>query len=53
MKSRVKWILSAVLVLCVLFVGSLFFNHDIGVPKSRLEEDIRASQYFDSTWTVT
>lgn len=53
MKSRVKWILSAVLVLCVLFVGSLFFNHDIGVPKSRLEEDIRSSQYIDSTWTVT
>lgn len=53
MKRSVKGILSAVLILCVLFVGSLFFNHDIGVPKSRLEEDIRSSQHIDNTWTVT
>lgn len=40
------------LILCVLFLGYLYLNNDIGIRKSRLENDIRSSQKIKDDWAV-
>ena len=40
------------LIRCIVFVGLLYLNHDIGVPNSRLEADIRSGQHISPDWTV-
>lgn len=50
-KTFLKITLVVVLV-CVLFVGFLYVNHDIGVASSNLEADIRSSQKIKDDWTV-
>ena len=55
MQTRVnklmKFIL-CVLLICIVFVGFLYLNNDIGVQKSQLEADIRSSQKIKSDWIV-
>lgn len=45
-------IVLAALLICFLFTGFLYWNSDIGVPKSRLESDIRSSQKMETDWIV-
>lgn len=47
----VKVIAGAILV-CIVFIVFLCLNHDIGIPKSQFESDIRTSQRIDSDWIV-
>ena len=37
-------ILLGVIIICLLFIGFLYVNNDIGVKASNLETDIRKSQ---------
>ncbi len=41
-----------VLLVCIVFIGFLYFNNDIGAQKSQLESDIRSSQKIESDWIV-
>ena len=55
MKSKVKIlgiIVSVILLVFVLFIGSLYINNDIGVSANNLEADIRSSQKIKDDWTV-
>ena len=46
-------IILAVLLICILAVGFLFVNNDIGKTSGNLESDIRSSQKIQDDWTVT
>ncbi|MBR4410855.1 MAG: hypothetical protein IKT31_05990 [Firmicutes bacterium] len=46
-------IILAVLLVCLLAVGFLFVNNDIGQTADSLESDIRSSQKIQDDWTVT
>ena len=50
-KAFLKITLGVVLV-CILFVGFLYANNDIGVASTNLEADIRSSQKIKNDWTV-
>ena len=50
--NKLAKIVAAILLICIAFVGLLYLNNDIGVPKSRLELDIRTSQKIDADWVV-
>ena len=52
MKKTFLKITLVVVLVCVLFVGFLYVNHDIGVASSNLEADIRSSQKIKDDWTV-
>lgn len=39
-------------LVCILFVGFLYVNNDIGVASTNLEADIRSSQKIKDDWTV-
>ena len=41
-----------VILACGVVLGLLYLDHDIGVRKSGLEEDIRSSQKINEDWTV-
>lgn len=45
-------IVLGILTVCIVFVGFLHLNNDIGVRKSQLESDIRSSQNIESDWLV-
>jgi len=45
-------VITGVLLVCIVFIGFLYLNHDIGIPKSQFESDIRSSQRIDSDWIV-
>lgn len=46
-------VIGVLLLVGVVCFGYLYVNHDIGVQKSRLEEDIRAQQKVPEDWTIT
>ena len=46
-------IILAVLLVCLLAVGFLFVNNDIGTSAGRLRSDIRSYQKIQDDWTVT
>lgn len=50
--NKLAKIVFSILLLCIAFVGFLYLNNDIGVPKYRLESDIRISQKIDADWVV-
>ena len=50
-KTLLKIMLGCVLT-CVLFVGFLYANNDIGITSTNLEADIRSSQMIQDDWTV-
>lgn len=52
MKKRFIKILLWIVIVCVLFVGFLYANNDIGVTSSNLETDIRTSQKIKDDWIV-
>ena len=54
MKGKASFkIISAVLCIALLLAAFLYFNNDIGIPKSKIERDIRSSQNIkDSYLTV-
>ena len=44
MKNRFLKIVIGIVFVCILFVGYLYANNDIGVISTNLEADIRSSQ---------
>ena len=52
MKKTLPKILLGVVLACVLFIGFLYANNDIGVTSNSLEADIRSSQKIKDDWTV-
>ena len=44
MKKRFLKIVIGIVFVCVLFVGFLYANNDIGMTSTHLEADIRSSQ---------
>ena len=51
--NAISKIILAVLLVCLLAVGFLFVNNDIGTPAGKLESDIISSQKIQDGWTVT
>lgn len=45
-------ILLGVIIICLLFIGFLYVNNDIGVKASNLETDIRKSQKIPKDWSI-
>lgn len=52
MKKTVLGISLGIILACAVFVGFLYANHDIGMPSSRLEADIRSSPKIAADWSV-
>lgn len=52
MKKVFLKITLGVVLVCILFVGFLYINNDIGVASTNLEADIRSSQKIKDDWTV-
>lgn len=52
MKKVFLKITLGVVLVCILFVGFLYANNDIGVASTNLEADIRSSQKIKNDWTV-
>jgi len=52
MLKKAGRIAALILLMIVVFVGFLYFRNDIGVPKSKLESDARASQKIRDGWLV-
>lgn len=52
MKKTFLKITLGVVLFCILFVGFLYVNNDIGVASTNLEADIRSSQKIKDDWTV-
>ncbi len=52
MKKNFIKIMSCVVLVCVLFLGFLSVNQDIGLTSNNLEADIRSSQKIADDWTV-
>lgn len=50
--SKAGKIIAGGLLACAAFVGALYLDHDIGVRRSKLEEDIRMSQKIKEDWAV-
>ena len=45
-------IASGIILVCIVLIGFLYGNNDIGVVESNLEADIRSSQKIKEDWTV-
>lgn len=45
-------IILVILIVCAASFGYLYFDNDIGIPKSKLESDIRALQKINENWAV-
>jgi len=52
MKKYTGRIVLGIILACVVFVGFLYLNNDIGISASRIETDIRASQKIQDDWAV-
>lgn len=52
MKKVLPKIMLGLVLVCILFVGFLYVNDDIGVTATHLEADIRSSQKIMDDWTV-
>jgi len=52
MKKTIPRIVLGVVLICLLFIGFLFINNDIGLATADLEADIRASQKIADGWVV-
>lgn len=52
MKKRFSSALCSVAILCIAFFGFLYLQNDIGLPKSKLESDLRSSQKIDALWNT-
>ena len=52
MKNRFLKIVIGIVFVCILFVGYLYANNDIGVTSTNLEADIRSSQKIKDDWTI-
>lgn len=50
-KAILKTVLGVVLA-CILFIGFLYANNDIGITSTNLEADIRSSQKIKADWIV-
>lgn len=50
--QRIMKIIFGIMLACIVLFGFLYFNNDIGVQKSKLEEDIRSSQKIEDGWIV-
>ena len=54
MKKETLKIHPLIFIALILFVGGfLLLTGGVGVPRSRLEEDLRTSQNIPDDWTVT
>lgn len=53
MKKRLSIVLCSVIILCLVFIGFLYLNNDIGIPKSKLQSDLRSSQKIEDSWITT
>ena len=52
MKNRFLKIVIGIVFVCILFVGYIYANNDIGVTSTNLEADIRSSQKIKDDWTL-
>ena len=52
MFQQISKIILGIMLVCIVFGGVLYLNHDIGVQKSKLESDIRSSQKIKDDWVV-
>lgn len=52
MKKAFLKIMFGIILACILFVGFLYVNTDIGVTANNLETDLRSSQKIMDDWTV-
>ena len=52
MKKRFLKIVIGIVFVCILFVGYLYANNDIGITSTNLEADIRSSQKIKDDWTL-
>ena len=52
MKKRFLKIVIGIVFVCILFVGFLYANNDIGMTSTNLEADIRSSQKIKDDWTL-
>ena len=52
MKNRFLKIVIGIVFVCILFVGYLYANNDIGMTSTNLEADIRSSQKIKDDWTL-
>lgn len=48
--NKLMKLILCVLLICIVFVGFVYLNNDIGVQKSQLETDIRSAQKIKSDW---
>ena len=51
MKKRFLKIVIGIVLVCILFVGFLYANNNIGMTSTNLETDIRSSQKIKDDWT--
>ena len=52
MKKRFLKIVIGIVLVCILFVGFLYANNNIGMTSTNLETDIRSSQKIKDDWTL-
>ncbi len=52
MKKRFLKIVIGIVFVCILFVGFLYANNNIGMTSTNLETDIRSSQKIKDDWTI-
>ena len=52
MKKAFRKILLGMFLACVLFLGFLYVNNDVGIPSSSLETDVRSSHKIKGDWIV-
>ena len=52
MKKRFLKIVIGIVFVCILFVGYLYANNDIGITSTNLEADMRSSQKIKDDWTL-
>ena len=52
MKKRFLKIVIGIVLVCILFVGFLYANNNIGMTSTNLEADIRSSQKIKDDWTL-
>lgn len=50
--QTIKKVLLGIMLVCIIFLGYLYLNNDIGTHKSKLEDDIRSSQKMKDDWIV-
>ena len=48
MRKILLWLIT----ICAVAFGINFFMNNVGIPKSKLEADIRTSQYVDDDWLM-